>query len=59
MIAAINRAVPRMAPSSAAVSGMLSTTGRCTPRLAVTIGDNSPTSTPRTSRHRNNIAQNA
>jgi hypothetical protein len=59
MSAAIKRGVPDIAPSNAPVSGMLSTTGRRSPRLALTPGDTLSTFTPSTSRHRNRIARNA
>ena len=59
MSAAIRRGVPDIAPSNAMVSGMLRTTGRRSPRLALTPGDRLSTSTPSTSRQRNRMAQNA
>lgn len=59
MSLAINRGVPVMAPSNAAVSGMLSTTGRRSPRFALTPEETPSSETPSTSRHRNRMALNA
>ena len=52
----MSRALPRSALSSAAVSGTLSTTGRCRPRLAWTPSLSPSTVRPRTSRPRNSAA---
>ena len=59
MRAATSHGVPNIASSNATVSGMLRTTGRHSPRLALTPGATLSTIRPRTSRHRNRIAQNA
>jgi hypothetical protein len=50
---------PRMAFSSAAVSGTLRTTGRRLPRFARGAWDTSPMSIPSTSRQRNRMAHSA
>jgi|CXWL01.1.fsa_nt_gi hypothetical protein len=59
MSAAITRGVPDIAPRNAIVSGMLMTTGKRSPRLALTPGDRPSTFTASTSRHSNKVAQNA
>lgn len=59
MSVAIRRGVPDIALNNAIVSGMLSTTGRRSPRLALTPGDRPSTFTPSISRHGNRIARKA
>ena len=57
----VRRGVPDIAPNNATVSGMLSTTGRCSPRLALTPGDTPSTFTPSTSgpRRRDELSRTA
>jgi hypothetical protein len=59
MSAAINHVVPRIAPSRAAVSVTLRTTGRRVPALALAVAERPSISSPSTSRHKKRIAESA